>query len=374
MTLAARLIGVVLVGATTGCVHRQPPTYELRVLYATDRTPRADGSYGSGRGDSLIYGTVPVSIWEKNGTRADSQTVYEAPKRVRVGHPEPLPRDSFFVLLRSEIRRRQYHQSFTYVHGFNNDFAAAIGRTALFERALDYRWVGVAYSWPSYNKVQYYVGDLDQARWTHRHLRDFFAEIAENTEADSHSVAAHSMGSQALSWALDTAVVWPGKRPHFAAIALLDPDIDPDLLVRDHLPALRAYARTVSLYGTPHDKALALARRIRAGSNRAGQLPPGHRLSDSIDVIDISGVKGHSFLRHFDHLRGTTLADLLLALWTGTPMRCRTQLGTADWDAQTRLWVLRPQWTSEDISGEDNPDEDTPACQAAFAEEPPPDQ
>lgn len=366
MLRAAILLSCV---ATASC-RSGPPTKEVEILFVTDRQQEDDGSFGPGRADSLAYGLVPVSVWEADSSDSDAPSVFTAPARLRVGQPRFVSRDSFFTLFRRRVCERKHHQSFTFVHGFNNDFGEAVSRTALIERAMDFDWVGVAYSWPSYGKGQHYVADLDQARWTHKHLREYFRHLASAVEVERHSVAAHSMGSQALSWALDTAVFPVDARPRFATIALLAPDIDPDLLSRDHVPMFRSFARSIALYGDPHDKALRLSRGIRAGADRAGLIPTGRELGEGVDVMDISGVKSPSFLRHFDHLNGTTLADLMLAMWTGVPMKCRQSLRTAARDTADRQWKLAPVWATDSAAGGVSPEDDLPECRNSFAERP----
>ena len=294
----------------------QRPSWGVQtVFYSTDRSPQIPLPTGTFETSvrlfrdvpaapiALRYGSVSVSIPASHRPgETESPRLYrrltrqtDDPSRFIqvVGH-SALTLDSLKATLRREVtaadsgcdNKPPCGDILLYVHGYNNSFNDAAVRTA--QLAWDLGWTGPAvfYSWSSSADVLNYLADRNAAERTVPRLARFLIDLQAAAGSRRIHVIAHSTGAQALGQALQAE---PLARTGIHQIVLAAPDIDAAVFREQILPALSAQNRTVTLYASSRDRALALARRI-SGGQRAGETRPEPVLDRRLVTIDASSV------------------------------------------------------------------------------------
>ena len=152
------------------------------------------------------------------------------------------------------------------------------------------------YSWPSRGRYLAYRADLANAEFSKPRLKEFLKLIAEESGAGAVHVIAHSMGSEALRYALEN-LGSSVKEPLFRHIILAAPDIDAHIFSEQILPWLKKMAEKTTVYCSRTDKALWASKLFR-GIKAAGYDPI---VSAGVDTIDVTGVDAtlvkHSYFR-----------------------------------------------------------------------------
>lgn len=273
---------------------------EVNVFYGTDRQKAGTTNYTRLRSNpaELHLGTCVVSIprTHKKG-KVERPTIWtfsfeEDPnKHVVLQEVQEQTKHEFIRSLRDKSRDGQV---LVYIHGYNVTFEAAARQAAQLAYDLDEKLsiVPVFFSWPSRGKYLAYLADLASVQYSKPHLKDFLEMIANHSGAKTVHVIAHSMGSEALRFALE-GIRSCVEKPAFRDIVLAAPDIDADVFKNQIAPWLKTKAVKTTLYCSRTDKALWSSKLFRL-INAAGYDPI---VLDGIDTIDASGT-GTSFMKH----------------------------------------------------------------------------
>ena len=133
------------------------------------------------------------------------------------------------------------------------------------------------FSWPSQGSVLDYLTDAKNVETSVLHLRTFLQEVHESSGATRIHLIAHSMGSRALSQAVEELRNTMENTDRFGQLVFAAPDIARDLL-EQKIETLDQIVDGVTLYASAHDSAL-LASRVLQGNDaqnyqRAGETYP----------------------------------------------------------------------------------------------------
>ncbi len=311
------------------------------VYFATDRKPSGSkvmpASYFSGDKNpqaKLTYGTcdVNVPIDHKFG-QLEIPNIFELEFR-----PDPKKhffvksidieeRDPFYLRLRAAVDKSPQKQAFVFVHGYNVSFESAALRTAQMAVDLKYAGAPVFYSWPSRRRLSGYREDEVSVQWTVDHLRQFLQEISERSGAKKVHLIAHSMGSRALTQALQTLGAQPASQGlRFHELILAAPDLDVEDFRKMEI-TIKSSATHVTLYASSRDKALIASDIVHFLRRRLGQA--GSRLfvePQILDTIDASAVDT-DFLDHSYFADSASIMNDLVKLVTdSTPPNLRPGL------------------------------------------------
>ena len=270
------------------------------VYYATTRAtvanPRSpDASFGPMASEPQVvnYGRATVEI---------------APPKVRIAAYDPplashpgLSPGGFYREVRSQISGA--HPLIVYIHGFNNTFATAAHRAAIFAHELqpDAAARPAIYSWASASKALAYLKDEETALLNQENIRRFLDKLHDNDVTTPAVLIGHSLGARALTYGLrDIFLIRAGqidpRRPMFAHLILLEPDVN-RAYFRQNIVRARALCGHVTVYASSRDHALGLSTFLHNYS-RLGELSPD--LAQKIDVIDASAVRSDLFGHSYD--------------------------------------------------------------------------
>lgn len=311
--------------ATTGAV-------QVPVFFATTRSVMSPGTPDS------AFGGVPTA---GATTREGLATVTVSAKGATITSFDPpltgsgRPRGPFYAELRSRLETNPRRPLIAYVHGYNNTFADAAHRAALFTHELqaDVAASPVIYSWPSAGSlfaapIFSYPRDEDNALLDQDRIREFLSALHGGDGGSGGIRTApviligHSMGARALTYGLrDLFEFRAGSgrvspfRPMFAQLVLLEPDVNRAYFL-ENLVKVRALCGHITVYASSRDRALQLSNFLHGQQNaREGQLEGSElraraELAARLDIIDTSAVPGGGFLHHsydsppfFDDLR-----------------------------------------------------------------------
>jgi esterase/lipase superfamily enzyme len=212
------------------------------------------------------------------------------------------------------------NHAFIFVHGFYVGFESALYRTAqiAYDLSPDGRPFGTAflYSWPSAGNASAYVYDQDSAQFSVPHLQSFIKMVVDKTGVENVHIIAHSMGNVALIGALQE-YARTEKAAKINQIILAAPDLDKQQF-ETIFKGVESVAKGMTLYASQGDKALALARKMRGGTPRAGEsiVPPGPAVVSGIETIDVSAIGTAAFWGHDTYADSKELLTDITALFT----------------------------------------------------------
>lgn len=393
--------------AETPEAHRTP---EIPVIYVTDRSvdeQTDDGpSYGFGRSKSMAYGVAtaeldPEVTWEQlvemstTGARDRSYDIVVdhvdelgrfGPNvgmfEVMDGRPVATPaavqalreqNAGLHELINQYLDQTDRKEAVLFIHGFNNDFDAAIVRTAEAWHYGGRIGVPIAFTWPAgAGGLKGYATDRESGEYAVVHLKLLLWALAECPGLEKIHIVSHSRGTDVATTAirelnaeirgLNRTSLWVpqaelDRRAGHAedlvpvyetlkieTLVLAAPDIDIDVFVQRFFGenVLRASNRTV-IYFSEDDKALGLAHwlfrgRARLGDVRATDIPPEARNQleavTCLELINchVRGGSSHAYvLQH-----PAAMSDLLLLLRddakAGSAQRPLTKTGPGIWD------------------------------------------
>jgi esterase/lipase superfamily enzyme len=284
----------------------------VRIFYATDREPSAGRSpigvqYTGARSvdNELSYGTCLVSIPRdhKMGT-LESPTFWSidfrpsAGKYVTLTQVTSLNDADFYSEVSSKVHSSDSRRILIFVHGFNTTFADGARRTAQLAYDLGFDGAPILYSWPSQGSMSVgaYLADEGSIQWTTVHLRDFLANVVQNTGATAIELVAHSMGNRALVNALSQLQV-DATTSKIKEVILAAPDIDTGVFLQLS-GALRSRSDRVTIYASSRDAALVASQKFHSYP-RVGESGANLVLVSGIDTVDATDVDtsliGHSY-------------------------------------------------------------------------------
>ena len=285
-----------------------------KVFFATDRAK--DGPWTSGVADEedgffdgkrasnsvMSFGSVDVSIPKTHKAgEIEHPALYavwsrpDASRFMQIVNVTVGDEASLLNQIREDVQSAITNDVLVFVHGYNVGFRDALLRTAQLAWDLKFDGPAIAFSWPSRGDLGSYVIDRNEAERSASNLRHFLDSVTAATGADRVHVIAHSVGALVLGRALALAGA-PTTR--LRQVVLAAPDIDADVFTQQIMPAFRAQASSTTLYASSHDRALAAARYVVGGAQRAGEIRPAPVLAPGLDTIDASSAEtdmlGHS--------------------------------------------------------------------------------
>ncbi len=308
------------------------------IFYATDRKQEGDSFlpakfYGGNRrertnGDPLLeFGVCEVSIpWSHHVGELETPSWMklefqsDPSKHVQLLSVTPYDQELYFATIRRRVAGAPLHDAFVFIHGYNTSFENAARRTAQIAHDLKFSGAPILYSWPSQNNVVQYTVDENNVEWTSSHLEEFLKLVSERTGATTIHLIAHSMGSRALTSALEA---MPAKTPPlFREVILAAPDIDADVF-KEMAEELKIKAKRITLYASSKDYALEASRKVH-GLLRAGDSEK-MVIVDGVDSIDASrastDVLGHGYV-----FNSSILFDIESLFRSGKPPGQRERL------------------------------------------------
>ena len=298
---------------------------QVKVFFATDRalTGSSDPTemFGGDRGD-FQYGSAIISIPRdhKMGELEEPSILRlefssDPEKHVTLMSVDVTKKSRFLNELRSRVNSSEDKQAFIYIHGYNNSFEYVARRTAQMTYDLAFDGAPIFYSWPSQATFEGYPVDETNVQWTLPHLKSFLKDVAEQSQAESVYLIAHSMGNRALTRAFVELAREPNSEflSVYKEIILTAPDIDSDIFRRDLAPELVASGANVTLYASAEDKAL-IASKSFHGYPRAGDTGDEIVIVDNMETIDATKVQtdflGHAYFAESKSI----IADLFALL------------------------------------------------------------
>ncbi|MEN3369278.1 MAG: hypothetical protein V7609_1421 [Verrucomicrobiota bacterium] len=291
------------------------PVATVPVYYATTRKVAVEAT------PEKAFGTAAEERRKVNYGRA---LVELGPKARIVSYDPPLaggaylPVGKFYPEVRSQISSER--PLIVYVHGFNNTFATAAHRAALFTHQLqpDAASRPAIYSWPSASKVLAYSRDEESALLNQDRIFHFLNKLHEGDVTTPAVLIGHSLGARALTYGLRDIFLFRAgggihgvpKQPMFSHLVLLEADVN-RLYFGENLLRASALCGHITLYVSKRDRALGASTFVHGGYDRLGQKVPGHedsvlgpraseRTAKKIDVIDASAVRSDIFGHAYD--------------------------------------------------------------------------
>lgn len=335
-----------------GIASMDKPNYAIvKTFFATDRNltgkTKPDEMFGSNR-SNIAYGTCDVSIPRDHRTgELESPLIWrlefreDPAKHVVLLDTVIYAKDKFFSNVTAHIRQSPKKNAFVFVHGYNVTFEDAARRTAQITYDLGFDGAPVFYSWPSQGNIPSYTVDEQNIEWAQTDLRSFLDDFFTYSEAQNIYLIAHSMGNRALTRAVASLLTdKPALRNRLKEVILAAPDIDADVFKRDIAPELTAAGRSVTLYASSEDRAIAFSKTIH-GYPRAGDSGQGLVVVPGIETIDATHVDtsllGHSYYAE----ERSILSDMFNLICND--QRPDQRFGLRPVDAQIgRYWEFKP--------------------------------
>lgn len=342
------------------------------VIYATDRLPESkDGEpvrYGSRRFNRLAYGVATIEFgardWDDLLVQSTAETRWRAtpiqltetkeldrfpatpwPAEVVGGKATWKPEaraehDAASEHLQSIVAERlalsDCKEAFVYVHGAANAFEEGIGDSAQMWHFLGRRGVPITYSWPTLSSVAVrdYNYDRESGEFTVFHLKQFITALAGTPGLSKIHFIAHSRGTDVLTSALrELNILYCAAKPDtrnatakalkIGHIVLFAADIDFGVAQqRLESEAITEACEHLTVYSSPGDKALLIAKWLFASTVRLGtlglyKLPQRDRrqLAGIHNLTLIDAKVSSSFLGHsYFYSSPAVSSDLILLL------------------------------------------------------------
>jgi esterase/lipase superfamily enzyme len=333
--LSALLMLVWCAGCAAPAGPRQAAT--VRGYYATTRavapnasTPEKAFTATTADERAVRYGRALVEV-TSSGSRIVS---YDPDLAAGPG----LGRGEFNKEVRSQIDPS--HPLIVYIHGYNNTFAAAADRAAMFANELQPDAAGspAIYSWPSASKLFAYAKDEESALLNQENIRRFLTNIHDGDVTTPVVLIGHSLGARAVTYGLRDIFLFRAghginaidpRRPMFAHLVLLEADVN-RLYFRANLLRASALCGHITLYVSNRDRALGASRFVHGGYSRLGENSPQRdddflgpilsgQVAKKIDIIEASAVRSDLFGHAYDQpvlfedlralIRGKTLTE-----------------------------------------------------------------
>lgn len=192
-----------------------------------------------------------------------------------------------------------------YIHGFNNGPDEALDRAHRIAQDADFKGPVVALIWPSQRGVFKYAVDEASNEWTGLYAYDLLVKLAA-AKIDIVLVS-HSMGNRITSDALERLNARsPDLVRRVRSVVLASPDIDAGLFDRDVARAFMAPERTVTIYASNRDTALAASSRLH-GFRRLGDL--GCKFAPTAERTAATATPTGPCYPHLDGTSGVRVID-----------------------------------------------------------------
>lgn len=186
-----------------------------------------------------------------------------------------------------------------FVHGFNNDFEAAV--TAAAQLAYDTHFNGtvLAFDWTSKASVIDYPFDKEESDRSITQFLRFMTGVRKATRSQNITIVGHSMGTRLIASAMRDEMS-DGIADKYRQIVLAASDIDSMIFMNQLAPKLIAKASFTTLYASSNDRALMASSGLQGGA-RVGSGPPAIISFRPADYVDASSLRtdliGHGYYR-----------------------------------------------------------------------------
>lgn len=342
------------------------------VIYATDRLPDNDEDepleYGSKRFNQLAFGVATVELGARDWDDLLTQSTAARRRRatpVRLTSIRELDRfpatpwpttkvdgkatwkpeavaehgeaaERLESLIEERLALTDRKEACVYVHGAANAFDESVSDSAQIWHFMGRRGVPITYSWPTQSSVAIrdYNYDRESGEFTVFHLKQFITALAGTPGLKKIHFIAHSRGTDVLMSAMRELNIQycaenPGVRHATAKalrighIVLFAADIDFEIAQqRLEAEAITEACEHLTVYSSPGDKALLVAKWLFAGTVRLGtlglyELPKKDRrqLAGIHNLTLIDAKVSSSFLGHsYFYASPAVSSDLILLL------------------------------------------------------------
>ncbi|MCC9609743.1 alpha/beta hydrolase [Blastopirellula sp. JC732] len=249
--------------------------------------------------------------------------------------------EAFFADLREMVAQSPRREILIFVHGYNVSFEDAARRTAQMAYDLKFTGVPMFYSWPSQADLFGYATDRDNSLWTVSHLKEFLLKVAQQSDAQSINLIAHSMGNRAMGAALEEiAAEMKEETKLFNQVVLAAPDVDAQVFKEEIAPQIVRASNQVTLYASANDLALLASKNVN-GYPRAGDVRPEIVIVPGVDTIDVSAIDtsliGHAYYGDNDSI----ICDIFTLLHQPQPAAHRQWLRSVSGPGGM-YWVFEP--------------------------------
>ena len=309
-------------------------TTDVRVLYATTRTPAAEGvpqHYLQSRASVVRLGIARVQLGEPGWSFADlvesdrtSSVDVLRPARVtsieQFGEMGTQADRAFVAAIDRQVEASRTGEAVIYVPGYRVTFNQVMTLMGAWAHYLGSSSAVVAFSWPTGTWAWNYLIDCPRARADIPDIERLVALVAEQSKARRLNLIAFSCGSPLLAEALvrlrqrhpEEGHEQLQRRYRIGNVIFVAADIDLRTFARSHLPVLSEIAVRTEVYVSEDDLALKVAG-LLTGASRLGR-PRAQELTRSdletlasnerlvgIDVAgvpgahEMSGIRGHGY-------------------------------------------------------------------------------
>jgi esterase/lipase superfamily enzyme len=270
-------------------------------IYVTTTRNRSDNPslpYSAGRSMALNFAQFDIGI-PKNHVSGMVETSGRTPDPARHFAAQayrPIEgRRQFIAQLNAALAQRapKDREIVIFIHGYNNNIADSVFRSAQIAHDYNIRAVSLHYAWPSGGSLPLYVFDRDSAIFGRAGLAETI-EIAAQTKASRILLVGHSMGSYVVMEALrDLAMT--GRRDvlrRIGGVVLAAPDIDIDVF-QSQMHDIGTLPKPFTIVVSRRDRALGISRRLAGGHPRVGSGSDVAMLQQNeIAVVDASDIDG----------------------------------------------------------------------------------
>lgn len=172
----------------------------------------------------------------------------------------------------SSIKAERGDEITVFVHGYNNTPSEALYRFAQIGPDFEITTPRILFSWPSAGTATGYVYDRDSVLFSRDPLADVLTQLSRETNKEI-ILMAHSLGAHLTMEVLRQLAI-TGRRDvlnDLAVVALLAPDIDPDIF-RAQASAIGKLPEPFVIMTNRDDRALKLSAFLNIGRQKVGDL------------------------------------------------------------------------------------------------------
>ena len=179
-----------------------------------------------------------------------------------------------------------------FVHGYNVNHAEATYRMAQIAHDYEATVPVISFSWPSEGHPRGYVYDRDSVIYSRDALETLLLELTGSGR--KVLLVAHSMGSQLVVETLRQMSI--GGRGaafrHLSGVALISPDIDPEVFVRQ-AQRIEPFPQPFVLAVSARDRVLGLSAWLAGKPRRLGAITSGDGLEGlPVQIVDLTPFTG----------------------------------------------------------------------------------
>ncbi|HTO31923.1 MAG TPA: alpha/beta hydrolase [Pararhizobium sp.] len=282
--------------ASSGAVPRS--TESIYLATTRDRSNNPSLPYSARRSMALNFAQFDIGIPQNHvsGTVETSGRTPDPARHFAAQAYRPIDgKKQFIAQLDAALAQRvpKDREIVIFIHGYNNNIADSVFRSAQIAYDYNIRAVSLHYAWPSGGSLPLYVFDRDSAIFGRGGLAETI-EIAAQTKASRILLVGHSMGSYVVMEALrDLAMT--GRRKtleRIGGVVLAAPDIDVDVF-QSQVNDIGALPKPFTIVVSRRDRALGISRRLAGGHPRVGSGSDIAMLQkNEIAVLDASDTDG----------------------------------------------------------------------------------